>query len=101
MLDRQDFESRVFSYYLPLQRVRDYVERNLSEPIPLRAAARAAGLEEKYFSAFFHRKTGVCFRDWLAGRRVEQAIAILKRHDDSITSVAARSEERRVGKEGR
>ena len=89
MLDRQDFESRIFSYYLPLQRVREYVERNLSEPIPLRAAARAAGLEEKYFSAFFHRKTGVCFRDWLAARRVEQAIETLKRHDDTITSVAA------------
>jgi AraC-like DNA-binding protein len=89
MLDREDFEARVFSYYLPLQRVREFVDRNLSEPIPLRAAARAAGLEEKYFSAFFHRKTGVCFRDWLAGRRVERAIEILKQRDDTITSVAA------------
>ena len=91
MLDRGDFETRVFSYYPPLQKVRDFVERNLSEPIPLREAARAAGLEEKYFSAFFHRKTGVCFRDWLAVRRVERAIEILKERDDSITDVAARS----------
>ncbi|HEX4965314.1 MAG TPA: AraC family transcriptional regulator [Thermoanaerobaculia bacterium] len=89
MLDHGDFERRIFSYYLPLQRVQEYVEKNLSEPIPLREAARAAGLEEKYFSAFFHRKTGVCFRDWLAGRRVERAIAILKGHDDTITHVAA------------
>ena len=89
MLDREDFEARIFSYYLPLQRVREFVDRNLSEPIPLRTAARAAGLEEKYFSAFFHRKTGVCFRDWLAGRRVERAIEILKQRDDTITSVAA------------
>jgi AraC-like DNA-binding protein len=89
MLDREDFETRIFSYYLPLQRVREFVDSNLSEPIPLRAAARAAGLEEKYFSAFFHRKTGVCFRDWLAGRRVERAITILKQRDDTITSVAA------------
>jgi AraC-like DNA-binding protein len=89
MLDRKDFEARIFSYYLPLQRVREFVDRNLSEPIPLRTAARAAGLEEKYFSAFFHRKTGVCFRDWLAGRRVERAIEILKQRDDTITSVAA------------
>lgn len=89
MLDRDDFETRIFSYYLPLQRVREFVDRNLSEPIPLRTAARAAGLEEKYFSAFFHRKTGVCFRDWLAARRVERAIEILKQRDDTITSVAA------------
>jgi AraC-like DNA-binding protein len=89
MLDRKDLEARVFSYYLPLQRVREYVERNLGEPIPLRDAARAAGLEEKYFSAFFHRKTGICFRDWLAGRRVERAIEILTEHDDTITCVAA------------
>jgi|GEM_PF-1195590 len=89
MSNREDFERRIFSYYLPLQRVREFVERNLSEPISLRVAASAAGLEEKYFSAFFHRKTGVCFRDWLAGRRVDRAIEILTQHDDTITSVAA------------
>jgi AraC-like DNA-binding protein len=88
MFDREDFERRIFSYYLPLQRVREYVEKNLSEPISLRAAASAAGLEEKYFSAFFHRKTGICFRDWLAARRVDRAIEILTQHDDTITSVA-------------
>lgn len=89
MSDREDFERRIFSYYPPLQRVREYVEQNLSEPISLREAAGAAGLEEKYFSAFFHRKTGVCFRDWLAGRRVDRAIEILTRRDDTITNVAA------------
>jgi AraC-like DNA-binding protein len=89
MSNREDFERRIFSYYLPLQRVREYVEKNLSEPISLRVAASAAGLEEKYFSAFFHRKTGICFRDWLAGRRVDRAIEILTQHDDTITSVAA------------
>ena len=88
MSDREDFERRIFSYYPPLQRVREYVEKNLSEPISLREAASAAGLEEKYFSAFFHRKTGVCFRDWLAGRRVDRAIEILTQHDDTITNVA-------------
>lgn len=89
MSDRDDFERRIFSYYPPLQRVREYVEQNLSEPISLREAASAAGLEEKYFSAFFHRKTGVCFRDWLAGRRVSRAIEILTQRDDTITRVAA------------
>ena len=89
MSDREDFERRIFSYYPPLQRAREYVEQNLSEPISLREAASAAGLEEKYFSAFFHRKTGVCFRDWLAGRRVDRAIEILTQHDDTITNVAA------------
>jgi AraC-like DNA-binding protein len=89
MSDREDFEGRIFSYYPPLQRVREYVEQNLSEPISLREAASAAGLEEKYFSAFFHRKTGVCFRDWLAGRRVDRAIEILTERDDTITNVAA------------
>jgi AraC-like DNA-binding protein len=89
MSNREDCERRIFSYYLSLQRVREYVEKNLSEPISLRAAASAAGLEEKYFSAFFHRKTGVCFRNWLAGRRVDRAIEILTQHDDTITSVAA------------
>ena len=89
MSDRTDFETRIFSYYPPLQRVREYVEQNLSEPISLREAAGAAGLEEKYFSAFFHRKTGVCFRDWLAGRRISRAIEILTQRDDTITNVAA------------
>ena len=88
MSDREDSERRIFSYYPPLQRVREYVEKNLSEPISLREAAGAAGLEEKYFSAFFHRKTGVRFRDWLAGRRVDRAIEILTQHDHTITNVA-------------
>ncbi len=88
MSDSEDFEGRIFSYYPPLQRVREFVEKNLSQPISLREAASAAGLEEKYFSAFFHRKTGIRFRDWLAARRVDRAIEILTRHDETITNVA-------------
>lgn len=84
-----ELEARVFAYYPPLRKAKEYVERNLSEPIPLRAAAQAAGMEEKYFSAFFHRKTGICFRDWLSGRRVGRAIEILQGGDDTITRVAA------------
>jgi len=56
----------------------------------VRDAARLANLEVKYFSAYFHAKTGLCFRDWLAGVRVGRAEEMIRRRDESITDVAYR-----------
>ena len=77
-----------FSYYPRLRRVEQYVYQNYCENISLKTAARFAGLEEKYFSAYFHAKTGVCFKDWLTHVRVTRAIELMKDHDESITAVA-------------
>ncbi len=86
--DPGEINRRAFSYYSRLERVKRYVDSDLSAKISLRTAAARAGLEEKYFSAFFHRKTGVCFSEWLTYRRVEKAKRMLEHHNHSITEVA-------------
>ncbi len=83
-------ESRrsAFDYYARLRRVKAYVEQCPGEDLSLSAAAEVAGLEAKYFSAYFRRKTGLCFSDWVARIRVAQAQAMMQARDYSVTEVA-------------
>jgi len=85
---RFGFNETALRYYPRLQRVERYVrERSLKE-IRLKDAADAAGLETKYFSAFFHSRVGVTFRDWIRWLRVERAKELMRREDDGITHIA-------------
>ena len=77
-----------FTYYPPLARVKRYVERHLSAQITLRMAAKIACLEEKYFSTYFHQKTGVCFSDWINYVRIGKAVKVLARRNTPISAVA-------------
>ena len=77
-----------FIYYQRLRRVRDYVNQNYSDGISLRSAAKIASLEEKYFSAYFHQKTGICFKDWVAEVRVTHARAMMKSRAYNLTEIA-------------
>ncbi len=78
----------VFSYYARLGRLERYVREHYRERITVAEAAEVAGLSAKYFSTFFRQKAGVCFRDWLAGIRVSEAMRCLTANNDSITRVA-------------
>lgn len=88
MFNHAKLNQAAFSYYLRLRKVEQYVHENYCENISLKKAAQLAGLEEKYFSAYFHAKTGVCFKDWLTHVRVTLAIELIRDHDDSITNIA-------------
>lgn len=77
-----------FTYYARLRRVKEYVEANYSEAISLAEAADVAGLEPKYFSTFFHEKTGVCFSAWMRQLRVEKALDLMRARNYSITRVS-------------
>jgi len=66
-----------FSYYQRLRGVRRFVLDHYAEPIALKDAARVAAMERTSFSAFFHRATGFCFRDWLAAVRVIKAMELM------------------------
>ena len=78
-----------FDYYPRLTNVRNYVDQHLSENCTLHDAAQIACLEEKYFSAFFHEKTGICFSHWLARLRIEKAKEIIKKKHTTITEIAS------------
>ena len=86
--DRRRPDRSPLRYYERLDRVAAYVRANLSRPISLTEAARVASLEPKYFSVYFKKRVGLCFRDWLSTLRIEQAKKLLTSRDLSITNVA-------------
>jgi AraC-like DNA-binding protein len=84
----QRFHHEAFSYYHRLSPVLQFVTANVTTPISLGAAAKLAGLERKYFSAFFHSKVGATFSEWLRIVRVDRATELLRAHDETIIRVA-------------
>ena len=88
MFDSKQINELAFEYYAPLRKVRQYVGDNYSEHISLENAAQIAGMERKYFSTFFHKKVGICFRYWLMGLRIGKAISIMETENHSITQIA-------------
>lgn len=66
-----------FSYYRRLARVQELVDARYATGVTLAEAADVAGMEPSSFSRFFHRATGVCFRDWLTAVRVNRAMEIM------------------------
>jgi AraC-like DNA-binding protein len=88
MFDSRQINEEAFQYYARLHRVKQYIEQNYSEHISLGQAAMVAGVERKYFSAFFHQKVGVRFRDWLMWVRVNRAKRLMVCKNYSITDIA-------------
>jgi AraC-like DNA-binding protein len=88
MFDSRQINEEAFQYYARLDRVKEYIEQNYSEHISLGQAATVAGVERKYFSAFFHQKVGVRFRDWLMWVRVNRAKRLMVSKNYSITHIA-------------
>ena len=84
----QRFHHEAFSYYHRLSAVLQFVTADVAAPISLDAAAKLAGLERKYFSAFFHSKVGLTFTEWIRILRVERGMALMRAHDDSIPRIA-------------
>lgn len=87
-LDAQCIKHSAFDYYTKLGRVKRYIDRNFCEDITLSNAANIACLDEKYFSNYFHKKTGIRFVDFVAYVRVERAKRLLAEHDTPICEVA-------------
>ena len=88
MAERRGLHDEAFAYYRRLQKLKEHVEQHISDEISLATAAEIAGLEEKYFSAFFHAKTGVCFKDWLTCARIDRASDLMRKRNYSITEIA-------------
>ena len=84
----QRFHHEAFSYYDRLWPVLHFVTANVAMPISLGAAAKLAGLERKYFSAFFHSKVGATFTEWVRMLRVTRAMEVMRVRDDSIVRIA-------------
>ena len=77
-----------FAYYPRLRKVREFVESHLSEQISLRDAARIAAYETTYFCAWFHRRSGLRFKQWLTRARLAKAAQLMCTGDRPIWEVS-------------
>ena|SRR5882762_502147 len=82
------FANAALLYYPRLQRVEQYIQDRGFKGIKLTDVARIAGLETKYFSAYFHSKVGIRFRDWIRALRVERAKQLIRNQYSGIAGVA-------------
>jgi AraC-like DNA-binding protein len=70
-----------------LRRVRDRIDREYAQPLDVEALARAAHMSAGHFSREFRLAYGESPYSYLMTRRIERAMALLRRGDLSVTDV--------------
>ncbi len=70
-----------------LRRVRDRMDREYAQPLDVEALAREAHMSAGHFSRQFRRAYGESPYGYLMTRRIERAMALLRRGDLSVTEV--------------
>jgi AraC-like DNA-binding protein len=70
-----------------LRRVRDRIDREYAQPLDVEALARDAHMSSGHFSREFKQAYGESPYSYLMTRRVERAMALLRRGDLSVTEV--------------
>jgi AraC-like DNA-binding protein len=70
-----------------LRRVRDRIDREYRQPLDVEALARGASMSAGHLSRAFRRAYGESPYSYLMTRRIERAMALLRRGDLSVTDV--------------
>jgi AraC-like DNA-binding protein len=70
-----------------LRRVRDRIDREYAQPLDVEALARGANISAGHLSREFRRAYGESPYSYLMTRRIERAMALLRRGDLSVTEV--------------
>jgi AraC-like DNA-binding protein len=70
-----------------LRRVRDRIDREFAQPLDVGALARGAHMSAGHFSREFRLAYGESPYGYLMTRRIERAMALLRRGDLSVTEV--------------
>ena len=70
-----------------LRRVRDRIDRDYAEPLDVEALARGAHMSAGHLSREFKAAYGESPYSYLMTRRIERAMALLRRGDLSVTEV--------------
>ena len=70
-----------------LRRVRDRIDREYAQPLDVEALARSAHMSAGHLSREFRRAYGESPYSYLMTRRIERAMALLRRGDLSVTEV--------------
>ncbi|GAA5180965.1 helix-turn-helix transcriptional regulator [Rugosimonospora acidiphila] len=70
-----------------LRRVRDRIDREYAQPLDVEALARGVNLSAGHLSREFRKAYGESPYGYLMTRRIERAMALLRRGDLSVTEV--------------
>jgi AraC-like DNA-binding protein len=70
-----------------LRRVRDRIDREYAQPLDVEALARGVGMSAGHLSRQFRLAYGESPYAYLMTRRIERAMALLRRGDLSVTEV--------------
>jgi AraC-like DNA-binding protein len=70
-----------------LRRARDRMDRDYAQPLDVEALARSVGMSAGHFSRQFRAAYGETPYAYLMTRRIERAMALLRRGDLSVTEV--------------
>jgi AraC-like DNA-binding protein len=70
-----------------LRRVRDRIDREYAQPLDVEALARGAHMSAGHLSRLFRQAYGESPYSYLMTRRIERAMALLRRGDLSVTEV--------------
>jgi len=70
-----------------LRRVRDRIDREYAEPLDVEALARGANMSAGHLSRQFRQAYGEPPYSYLMTRRIERAMTLLRRGDQSVTDV--------------
>jgi AraC-like DNA-binding protein len=70
-----------------LRRVRDRIDREYAQPLDVEALARGAHMSAGHFSREFRLAYGESPYGYLMTRRIERAMALLRRGEHSVTEV--------------
>src|SRR3978361_2388509 len=70
-----------------LRRVKDRIDREYAQPLDVEALARGAHMSAGHLSREFRRAYGESPYSYLMTRRIERAMALLRRGDLSVTDV--------------
>jgi transcriptional regulator GlxA family with amidase domain len=70
-----------------LRRARDRMDREYAQPVDVEALARGVNMSAGHFSREFRRAYGESPYGYLMTRRIERAMALLRRGDLSVTDV--------------
>jgi AraC-like DNA-binding protein len=70
-----------------LRRVRDRIDRDYAQPLDVEALARGAHMSAGHLSREFRQAFGESPYSYLMTRRIERAMALLRRGDLSVTEV--------------
>jgi AraC-like DNA-binding protein len=70
-----------------LRRVRDRIDREYAQPLDVEALARGAHMSAGHLSREFRRAYGESPYSYLMTRRIERAMALLRRGDMSVTEI--------------